>query len=107
MAHVGDPEIDALLAVARSDYALRAPARAAEIEALVRQDAWSEARRAAHKLRGSAATFGFAALGDVGAAIEELLIAADGAPDADVRARIAEMLRDVRSLADRIAKEGA
>jgi len=99
MAH--DPAIDALLAEARADFAARLPAKVAELDLLISREAWEEARRAAHKVRGSAATYGFAALGVVAAALEEALLSAGAVPDADTRASIADLSRDARAAADR------
>lgn len=104
-----DPSIEDLLAAARADFASRLPARAAEVQALVADGAWDEARRAVHKLRGSAATYGFAGLGAAVAALEDLLLAAAatvGIPR-PVDARIAEKVREVRAEADRAGQEQA
>jgi HPt (histidine-containing phosphotransfer) domain-containing protein len=65
-------EVDALLTAAREQYAARLPSKIAVIEALAAREAWDEARREAHKLRGSAATYGFEALGDAARSIEQL-----------------------------------
>ena len=101
------PSVDVLLAVARADFACRLPAKTAEIEKLVSASAWEEARRAAHKLRGSAATYGFPALGEAAAAIEDALLAAGGAPDAQVFARVREILRGACLEAERCAREAS
>jgi len=50
------PGVEALLAVARAEFAQRLPTKMAEVEKLLSDRAWDEARRASHKLRGSAAT---------------------------------------------------
>jgi HPt (histidine-containing phosphotransfer) domain-containing protein len=101
MGETRDPEIDALLVAARVDFAGRLPAKVAEIEVLVTREDWQGARLAAHKLRGSAATYGFAVVGTTTAALEEeLLLAAVSAPDANARARIAELSRKARAAAD-------
>jgi HPt (histidine-containing phosphotransfer) domain-containing protein len=85
-------EIDALLAGARAGYASRLVSKIAELSALVARGEWHQARRAAHKLRGSAATYGFADLGGAVGRIEDLLLAADGSPDDGVRTRIDGLL---------------
>jgi HPt (histidine-containing phosphotransfer) domain-containing protein len=100
------PSIDALLALARAEFAQRLPAKTAEIERLVSGSAWEEARRAAHKLRGSAATYGFPALSAAAAAIEDALLAAGGPPDAAVRVRVADVLRGACVEAERACREG-
>jgi HPt (histidine-containing phosphotransfer) domain-containing protein len=82
-------EVDALLAEARADYASRLPEKLASLEALAARGAWDEARRAAHKLRGSAATYGFVAIGEAAATLEELLREASSDPG-----RGASLLRD-------------
>jgi HPt (histidine-containing phosphotransfer) domain-containing protein len=101
------PSIDALLAVARADFARRLPAKTAEIENLVSASAWDEARRASHKLRGSAATYGFPALGEAAAAIEDSLLAAGGAPDAQALARVTDIVRGACLEAERCSREAS
>jgi HPt (histidine-containing phosphotransfer) domain-containing protein len=99
------PSVDVLLAVARADFARRLPAKTAEIEELVSKGAWDEARRASHKLRGSAATYGFPVVGAAAAAIEEALLGAAGNPSADVTARVGTIARDACVEAERCARE--
>jgi len=98
-----DPSIDALLAAARSQFAAALPAKVAAIEECIARGAWEDARRAAHKLHGSAATYGFGALGVSVAAIEDALLDA-GDPSDDVRARIAGHLVEARAEAERAAR---
>jgi HPt (histidine-containing phosphotransfer) domain-containing protein len=100
-----DPSIDELLAAARSQFAASLPAKVAVIEAHVARGAWDDARRAAHQLRGSAATYGFAALGASAGAIEDALLDVVGAagPPEPVRARIAGHLDDGKAEAERAA----
>jgi HPt (histidine-containing phosphotransfer) domain-containing protein len=98
-----DPSIALLLAAARSQFAAALPARVAAIEEHVARGAWEEARRGAHKLHGSAATYGFAALGVSAAAIEDALLDA-GEPSDAVRARIAGHLVEARAEAERAAR---
>lgn len=100
-----DPTVEQMLAQARAQFAASLPAKAAAIEEHLARGAWEEARRAAHKLRGSAGTYGFAALGAAAGEIEEALLAAGKAPDAAAVARIGEKAREARTEADRIAKE--
>jgi HPt (histidine-containing phosphotransfer) domain-containing protein len=107
MTLVRDPSIDALLHIARTDFATRLPARVAELEALVGRRAWEEARRAAHKLRGSAAAYGFPAVGQGAAAIEEALLTATGEPETAALARIVAEMATVRVAADRAAAGGS
>lgn len=101
-----DPSVEQMLAEARAQFAASLPAKAAALEEHLARGAWEEARRAAHKLRGSAGTYGFAALGAAAGEVEEALLAARGAPDDPTRARIGAMAREARVEAERIAKEG-
>ncbi len=105
MADAADPTIQAMLAAARAEFGARLPSKVAEIDALVERAAWDDARRAVHKLRGSAATYGFAALGAAAATAEDLLIQSGGAPDEAARARLADLLRVARAEAERAAPE--
>jgi HPt (histidine-containing phosphotransfer) domain-containing protein len=106
MADGQEWDIDALRAAARADYAARLPLRIEQIERLAAEGHWVEARREIHKLRGSAATYGFEDIGAAAALLEDLLLAADGAPDSDARLRFDQALRGARSQADRAAREG-
>lgn len=102
------PSVEALLAVAREDFARRLPAKTDEIGRLVSAGAWEEARRAAHKLRGSAATYGFPALSVAAAAIEETLLAclASGAPPGTaVVERVRELVQGAAAAAESAARE--
>ncbi|HEY8041430.1 MAG TPA: Hpt domain-containing protein [Polyangiaceae bacterium] len=105
MTGARDPAIDALLAAARMQFAGSLPAKTADVEALVAGGAWAEARRAAHKLRGSAGTYGFAALGAAAGAIEDTILEGNDGPDAEARSRIARRLEEMRVEADRAARE--
>jgi HPt (histidine-containing phosphotransfer) domain-containing protein len=99
-----DPSsIDALLAAAQSQFAAGLPARVSAVEECVARGAWEDARRAAHKLRGSAATYGFAALAAAAAAIEDVLLDVD--PTDDQRALLAGHLVEARAEAERAARE--
>jgi HPt (histidine-containing phosphotransfer) domain-containing protein len=96
--------VDEMLAAARAEYAGRLVARVRDLDALAEKGAWSELRVLAHKLRGSAATYGFAALGALAASIEEVLIASGCAPDVAAVARIGEALAAARREADGAAR---
>jgi HPt (histidine-containing phosphotransfer) domain-containing protein len=99
------PSVEALLAVARAEFGSRLPAKVDEIASLVSEGAWEGARRAAHKLRGSAATYGFPALSAAAAAIEETLIAAAAPPSADVVVRVKGIVSGACVEAQRAASE--
>jgi HPt (histidine-containing phosphotransfer) domain-containing protein len=100
------PGIDELLARARSEFALRLPAKVDELESLASRPAWPELRVAAHKLRGSAATYGFPALSSVAAGIEDLLLGVGCAPTPSDVERILAVLLEARAQAARAAREG-
>ena len=104
---MGDPRgpggVQALLAEARAQFAASLPAKASEVALLVARASWEEARRAAHRLRGSAGTYGFAQVGAACAAIEDALIAASNAPDAGARAALDQLARDACAEAERAA----
>jgi HPt (histidine-containing phosphotransfer) domain-containing protein len=83
------PAIDPALRAMRKEYAAALPALVAALAALVeeaaaRPEALPEARRAAHRLRGTAGSYGFAALGEAAGRIEDAID--DGAPDPELRA---------------------
>jgi HPt (histidine-containing phosphotransfer) domain-containing protein len=101
MSPAPDPSIDALLAAARAQFASGLPAKTANVEELVARGAWDEARRAAHRLRGSAGTYGFVDVGAAAGAVEELLLASAGNPDGDARARLGDQLHRLVELAAR------
>jgi HPt (histidine-containing phosphotransfer) domain-containing protein len=82
------PSVDDVLAIARAEFASRLPGKVDELARLHSSRAWKELRVAAHKLRGSAATYGFAALGTLAAEIEEILLASACAPDPPACERI-------------------
>jgi HPt (histidine-containing phosphotransfer) domain-containing protein len=94
-----------MLAAARSEYAGRLLSKVSDLEALATRAAWSELRMAAHKLRGSAATYGYPSLGAHAAAVEEAVIASGGLPDAAALRRIDEALAAARAEARRAALE--
>jgi HPt (histidine-containing phosphotransfer) domain-containing protein len=90
-------EVDALLATMRAEYAARLPAKLAAIEDLAGRGAWDEARRAAHKLRGSAATHGFVTLGEAAARLEQLFVDAAALEPAGARTAVEAALRGARA----------
>ncbi len=94
-------EVDALLAAAREQYAARLPSKLAAIEELAARGDWDEARRAAHKLRGSAATYGFISIGDAAATLEQLAIDATSLDPVRVRGALDEALRRARDEIER------
>jgi HPt (histidine-containing phosphotransfer) domain-containing protein len=102
-----DPSVRDMLAVARAEFAGRLLAKVDELDALVAREAWDEVRRAAHKLRGSAATYGFPELGAAAATAEDVLIEAAGSPGGAARARLADALRTARTEAERAAPSPA
>jgi len=104
VSEAGDPAIDALIAAARADFARGLVPKAAAIEALVGRGAWDDARRAAHKLRGSAGVYGFAAIGAAAAALDDVLCGADQTPDATELAYVHEKLRELRAEAEHASR---
>jgi HPt (histidine-containing phosphotransfer) domain-containing protein len=96
MSGTGDPSIDELLAQIRAQFAASLPSKIEAIEQLVARGAWDDARRAAHKLRGSAATHGHVDVGAAAAAIEDALLDAGDPPDAAVRTTVTTRLADAR-----------
>ncbi len=100
------PGIDELLAAARSEFALRLPAKVEELESLASRPAWHELRVAAHKLRGSAATYGFPRLSSVAASVEDVLLGVGCAPTPAHVERILAALLEARTEAARAAREG-
>jgi HPt (histidine-containing phosphotransfer) domain-containing protein len=105
MSEAREPATLALIEAARAEYAQSLAAKAADLQALVARGAWSDARRAAHRLRGSAGVYGFGALGVIAAALDELLLLANGAPDASECAHIQEKLSEMRAEAERVSRE--
>jgi HPt (histidine-containing phosphotransfer) domain-containing protein len=95
-------ELEKLLAAARADFASRLADKVSELRDLASRGAWSEARRAAHKLRGSAATYGFAKIGAAAATMEDILIDASTSPNDDAKARFATALAEARIESERV-----
>jgi HPt (histidine-containing phosphotransfer) domain-containing protein len=95
-------DIDEQLAAARAQYASRLPSKLDAIEQLAARGAWDDAQRAAHKLHGSAATYGFEAVGEAAAALEKLAAEAKSADPAMVRPALEHALRTARAEVDRV-----
>jgi len=91
--------VDALLAQVRAQFTASLPSKVAALQQLVARGVWEEARRAAHKLRGSASTYGHTALGATAGAIEEALLATSDQPDEEARAGIAARLAEAHAQA--------
>ncbi len=106
MTEVRD-ELEILLAAARADFASRLEDKVRELQELSDRGAWMEARRAAHKLRGSAGTYGFAKIGAAAAVMEDVLIEAEASPDEDARNRFAVALATARTASEAAMREGA
>jgi HPt (histidine-containing phosphotransfer) domain-containing protein len=100
MTEAGDPAIDALIAAARADFACGLMAKVAALEDLVSRGAWDDARRAAHKLRGSAGVYGFAGVGASAAALDDLLSSTDQALAATECAYVLETIGELRAEAE-------
>jgi HPt (histidine-containing phosphotransfer) domain-containing protein len=101
----GDRSIDALLAAAGAEFAEALPAKVAALASLIAGGAWKDARRAAHKLRGSAATYGHAELGASAGAIEEVLLEDGDAPSVESREQIDRHLVAAHAEAARALRE--
>ena len=99
MSGSGDPSVDALLAQLRAQFTASLPSKLTALEELVARGAWADLRRAAHKLRGSASTYGHLELGAVAGAMEEVLLAAADPPDEAARSSIAAHLAEARRVA--------
>jgi HPt (histidine-containing phosphotransfer) domain-containing protein len=105
MSSARDPAIDAALAAVRAQFAGALPEKATNIGTLLERRAWDDARRAAHRLRGSAGTYGFAALGALAAAIEELLLAEPAGPSGEARERVTRLAGELQAQAHLAAAE--
>jgi HPt (histidine-containing phosphotransfer) domain-containing protein len=106
MVEGADPATLALLAAVRARFAESLPAKAGDLAALVEREAWDEARRAAHKLRGSSGTYGYLALSAAAADVEDSLLESKEPPSEEVRRRVAARTKDVLVEAERAAREG-
>jgi HPt (histidine-containing phosphotransfer) domain-containing protein len=105
MSSAPGPSIEAALAAVRAQFASALPEKAANVGTLLARGAWDEARRAAHRLRGSAGTYGFAPLGAVAAAIEDLLLAEPAGPREQTRERLERLAGDLLAQAELAAAE--
>jgi HPt (histidine-containing phosphotransfer) domain-containing protein len=105
MRQAGDSSLEALLQAARAEFGRSLAEKMAELEAMIAQGEWQGARRAAHKLCGSAGIYGFGALGCAAAALEEILIASESDPDVGARANIRAKLDEMYTEANRAALE--
>jgi HPt (histidine-containing phosphotransfer) domain-containing protein len=103
MTEVTDPAIAKLLAEARLQFAASVPAKVADLRALMERGAWEDARRAAHKLRGSTGTYGLPDLSVVLGEIEDHLIEVACAPGGDLQRRLIGRAREALTLAERAA----
>jgi HPt (histidine-containing phosphotransfer) domain-containing protein len=103
VSKLGEPSIHALIEAARLDFATSLPVKVGALDAQVQTEAWEDVRRGAHNLRGSAGVHGFTAISDFAAAVEELLVASRGAPEAEARERVRALLDGLR---DEVAKVG-
>ena len=106
MTRASDPAVEALIAAARADFAGTLVYKAVALEALVSCGAWEDARRAAHKLRGSAGVYGFAELGAAAAELDDVLSRVEETPDAAQQALVREKLRELCALAEHASRAG-
>ncbi len=97
-----DPEaIRAQFEALKAVFLQQLPARLEELEAAWNQDRTIETHRLAHRLAGTAGTFGASAVSTVARAIEHLLNPVrEGAPlQEEVRREVEARLRELRSAA--------
>ena len=73
MTEARDPALESLLLAEKAAYANRLRIRLTELESLVADGRIDDARRAAHKLSGSAGTYGYPAIGDAARELEEAI----------------------------------
>src|SRR5260221_473676 len=100
----GDPGIAALLGAARADFTRSLPAKVAAVEEHLASGAFADAKRAAHKLRGSSGMFGYARLGEIAGEIDDLMN--DGAVgDVAARARAGVLVAQLQAEAARLVRE--
>ena len=90
-------ELDEIVAKARADFAGRLGGKIDDLDRLFSSAAWSDLRVASHKLRGSAATYGFVELGALAGKVEDLLIEASCNPDGAARDRLRDTLAEARA----------
>jgi DNA-binding response OmpR family regulator len=89
--------VDDALTAAREAFKRRLRDKLDELDRLSATGAWESLRRLAHRLRGSAATYGFAGVGGQAAAVEEVLLACKCQPDDAARDRIRDALGKARA----------
>lgn len=89
-------ELDEIVATARAEFAGRLGGKIDDLDRLFASEAWADLRVASHKLRGSAATYGFVELGALAGQVEDLLIEASCSPDAAARHRVRATLAEAR-----------
>jgi HPt (histidine-containing phosphotransfer) domain-containing protein len=100
-----EPSTLALIRAAHAEFRLGLVAKSAALDGWVSRAAWDDARRAAHKLRGSAGVYGCAALGAIAGELEEALIGSGSDPDAAAVSRIRALLADLHTEAERASQE--
>ncbi len=94
-------ELDAIVAQARAEYTGRLGGKIDDLDRLFSSGAWTDLRVASHKLRGSAATYGFVELGALAGKVEDLLLEVSCNPDAAARDRVRALLAEARVEAQR------
>ena len=97
-------ELDEIVAKARAEFAGRLGGKVDDLERLLSSEAWADLRVASHKLRGSAATYGFVELGALAGKVEDLLIEASSSPDAAARDRLRATLAEARAEVRRVSE---
>jgi HPt (histidine-containing phosphotransfer) domain-containing protein len=102
----GDESVGSALLAVRAEYAAELPALLATLAALVeeaaaRPEAAPPARLAAHRLRGTAGSYGFAAVGEAAGRIEDALD--EGLTGPALRALLAPLNHTSASTRDRSA----
>ncbi len=78
------------------EFADELPSRAESVESLLRQGDLGELQRLAHQLKGAGGGYGFAAVSDVAAAVEQAL--KDGVDAAVLEARTSALCETLRAL---------
>jgi HPt (histidine-containing phosphotransfer) domain-containing protein len=89
----------ALVAAMRADYVARLPEKIAALYASLSAKAWADARRDAHKLRGSAGVYGVPSVSEAAGRLEDVLDASsvDGRPD---EAAVLQAARELAAAVD-------
>lgn len=95
-----ESDVEAVMAAGRLDYVSRLRDKLADLERLAATEKWSELRRAAHKLRGSAGVFGFESLGVAAGRLEDRLAEAPLMLGPDERSEIDRALSGLRDEVD-------